>query len=147
MNRHKLIDTATVRLSALFLGETKYFVRSVDAPALVDATIETTPPVDESGSEVTEPLLAGEDTADDSGCETADFLDGPDLDETERDRPPDSPGDENGDTDERGDWPLSNDRLDPIGSSRHFPSPPDGVHDECQFVRAVVRHDWSRERP
>jgi hypothetical protein len=102
-------------------------------------------------SEVTEPLLAGEDgcedEADDSGCEAVDFLDGPGRDETERDRPPDSPGDENGDTDERGDWPLSNDRLDPIGSSRHFPSPPDGVHDECQFVRAVVRHDWSRERP
>ena len=96
-------------------------------------------------------VLAGEDgredKADDSGCEAADFLDGPGLDETERDRPPDSPGGENGDTDERGDWPLSNNRLDPIGSSRHFPSPPDGVHDECQFVRAVVRHDWSRERP
>jgi hypothetical protein len=46
MNRHELIDIATIRLSALPLGESTFFVRSVDAPALVDATIETTPPVD-----------------------------------------------------------------------------------------------------
>lgn len=46
MNRHELIDIATVRLSALLLGETKFFVRSVDAPPLVDATTETTPPAD-----------------------------------------------------------------------------------------------------
>jgi hypothetical protein len=46
MNRHELIDIATIRLSAHFLGETTFSVRSVDTPALVDATIETTPPVD-----------------------------------------------------------------------------------------------------
>jgi len=55
MNRHELIDIATVRLSALFLGETKFFVRSVDTPALVDATIETTPPVDN----IDDPSTAG----------------------------------------------------------------------------------------
>jgi hypothetical protein len=55
VNRHELIDIATVRLNALFLSETTFFVRSVDAPALVDATIETTPPV----NNIDDPSTAG----------------------------------------------------------------------------------------
>jgi hypothetical protein len=47
MNRHELIDVATVRLSALLLGESTFFAGSVDAPPLVDVTTETTPRVDE----------------------------------------------------------------------------------------------------
>jgi hypothetical protein len=55
MNRHEQIDIATVRLSALLLGETKFFVRSADAPPLVDATNQTTPPVDN----IDDPSTAG----------------------------------------------------------------------------------------
>ena len=55
MNRHELIDVATIRFSGFLLGETKFFARSVDAPPLVDVTTETTPPVDEVG----DPSTAG----------------------------------------------------------------------------------------
>ncbi|MBX0296689.1 hypothetical protein EGH23_17565 [Halomicroarcula sp. F27] len=55
MNRHELIDVATIRLSALLLGESTFFARSVDAPPLVDVTSETTLPVDEVG----DPRTAG----------------------------------------------------------------------------------------
>jgi len=55
MNYHELIDVATIRLSTLLLGESKFFAQSVDAPPLVDVTTETTPPVDEVG----DPSTAG----------------------------------------------------------------------------------------
>jgi hypothetical protein len=55
MNYHELIDVATIRLSALLLGESTFFARSVDAPPLVDVTTETTPPVDGVG----DPSTAG----------------------------------------------------------------------------------------
>ena len=55
MNRHELIDVATIRLSGVLLGEAKFFARSVDALPLVDVTTETTPPVDEVG----DPSTAG----------------------------------------------------------------------------------------
>lgn len=48
MNRHELIDVATIRLSGLLLGETKFFARSVNAPPLVDVVSGTTPPIEES---------------------------------------------------------------------------------------------------
>jgi hypothetical protein len=56
MNHHELIDIATIRLSALLLGETKFFSRSVDAPPLIDVTTETTPAVDDIG----DPSTAGQ---------------------------------------------------------------------------------------
>jgi hypothetical protein len=55
MNHHELIDIATIRLSALLLGETKFFARSVDAPPLVDVTTEMTSAVDGIG----DPSTAG----------------------------------------------------------------------------------------
>jgi hypothetical protein len=55
MNRHELLDIATVRLSALLLGDGKFFARSVDSPPLVEAATETTPPVDAVG----DPRTAG----------------------------------------------------------------------------------------
>ncbi|WP_311172304.1 hypothetical protein [Halobellus ordinarius] len=56
MNHHELIDIATIRLSGLLLGETKFFARSVDAPPLVDVTTEMTPAVDDVG----DPSIAGQ---------------------------------------------------------------------------------------
>jgi hypothetical protein len=41
LNKHELIDIGTIRLSALLLGEVKFFARSVSAPPLVDVARET----------------------------------------------------------------------------------------------------------
>lgn len=55
MNRHELLDIATIRLSSLFLGGTKFFAHSIDSPPLVEVTTETTPPIDDLG----DPSTAG----------------------------------------------------------------------------------------
>ncbi|WP_312621913.1 FAD:protein FMN transferase [Haloarcula sp. 1CSR25-25] len=55
MNRHELLDIATIRLSSLFLGGTKFFAHSIDSPPLVEVSTETTPPIDDLG----DPSTAG----------------------------------------------------------------------------------------
>jgi len=47
MNRHELVDVATVRLSGLLLRDGKLFSRSVDAPPLVDAAADAEATVDD----------------------------------------------------------------------------------------------------
>ncbi len=49
MNRHEFLDIATIRLSSLFLGDSKFFAHSIDSPPLVEIATETTPPVDDIG--------------------------------------------------------------------------------------------------